>query len=476
MKKFLIIASAIGLFIGLQTPTHAAKIKGVDRTPGAKTVTVILRTSPFLGIPQENYVDTLNADGTFEIDIPALERLSTGYILDEKSRYNLAVFPADDLTVEIDGASIRYTGRGAEKNNFFYALNKARLGETQIAELHNRKELALQPFADTLKTVTDRSLAFLRDYPEYDRLEPEFREWFEVHAQVFYDHLMLRYAPVPKQNGRGFDSLPEPLPPIYREVLDPARLFDDRYVMDGYYNSTMNLSLMYTERGREILQETAKSPNNSRVARCMAMARLMPPRSRDFYLAGEILIDFMRNMPDTALLAEFHRTATDPLALDAVNQTISRYNETQSLIGKAPNAAFRESMLRDTNGVALSFGEMLERYTGQVVYIDFWAMWCGPCLAEMPNSKVLKEKLAGEPVAFVYLTLDKQPNWSDSFEKTFTTENHYQLEKSFESEILKFLGVNGIPFYMIFDKAGNLTGYGDNLRPRSVEPKLRELL
>jgi thiol-disulfide isomerase/thioredoxin len=46
----------------------------------------------------------------------------------------------------------------------------------------------------------------------------------------------------------------------------------------------------------------------------------------------------------------------------------------------------------------------LADYRGQVVLVNFWATWCGPCRAEMPSIERLRERLAGRP--FVVLAVN----------------------------------------------------------------------
>ena len=50
----------------------------------------------------------------------------------------------------------------------------------------------------------------------------------------------------------------------------------------------------------------------------------------------------------------------------------------------------------------------LEEFRGQVVFLNLWASWCPPCLAEMPNIHRLYRK-TGSEVAFVMVSLDRDP-------------------------------------------------------------------
>lgn len=51
----------------------------------------------------------------------------------------------------------------------------------------------------------------------------------------------------------------------------------------------------------------------------------------------------------------------------------------------------------------------LSDYKGQVIFINFWASWCPPCLAEMPEIEKLHTKLSGKGVNFFMVSLDKDP-------------------------------------------------------------------
>lgn len=72
------------------------------------------------------------------------------------------------------------------------------------------------------------------------------------------------------------------------------------------------------------------------------------------------------------------------------------YNETAGMAG----ANFQMVGL---DGKSVSF----ESLKGKVVFVNIWATWCPPCIAEMPNIQSLYEKVDSDKIAFVMLSVDE---------------------------------------------------------------------
>jgi len=54
----------------------------------------------------------------------------------------------------------------------------------------------------------------------------------------------------------------------------------------------------------------------------------------------------------------------------------------------------------------------LSALRGQVVVVNFWATWCGPCQEELPRLSAIAESYAGKPVRFVLISIDEPKNRS----------------------------------------------------------------
>lgn len=65
----------------------------------------------------------------------------------------------------------------------------------------------------------------------------------------------------------------------------------------------------------------------------------------------------------------------------------------------------------------------LEEFKGKTIFLNFWATWCPPCIAEMPNIQSLYEDVASDSIKFVMVSLDEDHqrarNYLDRKEYTF---------------------------------------------------------
>ena len=115
--------------------------------------------------------------------------------------------------------------------------------------------------------------------------------------------------------------------------------------------------------------------------------------------------------------------------------------------------------LMDRSGKKLSFEDIMKKHKGKMIYVDFWASWCEPCLNEMPASKRLRKEYAGKDIVFVYLAIkDKESAWRKavSTAEWKDVEDNYFILNNKTSKGLENLKVKSIPRYLIYDNNGKL--------------------
>ncbi|NVK53211.1 MAG: redoxin family protein [Flavobacteriaceae bacterium] len=136
----------------------------------------------------------------------------------------------------------------------------------------------------------------------------------------------------------------------------------------------------------------------------------------------------------------------------------------------------RDYFLHDVTNVNETevFRHILNLFKDNVIFIDFWATWCGPCVNDFENVKPLKTKLQGEKIKFVYITGETSP--IDNYHAIVkgVKGNHFRLTKSQWEYLMNSFLIKGIPRYMFIDKKGEIVT--ENLRAPFLTGELETLL
>ena len=139
-----------------------------------------------------------------------------------------------------------------------------------------------------------------------------------------------------------------------------------------------------------------------------------------------------------------------------------------------------QSALPESGAAVLSASEFdLDSYEGKVVILNFWATWCGPCIAELPNMQKNYEKYHDKGFEIVAVSLDTDRKRVETFLKERklpwkTLYNDDAKANGFNHPLAVHYGITAIPSMFLVDQKGNVVSL--QARGSVLTKKLEELL
>lgn len=139
----------------------------------------------------------------------------------------------------------------------------------------------------------------------------------------------------------------------------------------------------------------------------------------------------------------------------------------------APGSAAPDFTLRSTGGQNLRLREQ----RGQVVLLNFWATWCGPCREEMPQLNRLYAKYKGAGFTLLGVSVDENPQLAAGMATKLGINFPVLLDS--DKQVSKTYELSAMPSTILIGRDGRLRylhrGYQDGLAD-TYEQQIRELL
>jgi len=450
----------------------SGQVKNLSVYPNAKVFTVEI--IDFRG-EKTILSDIIKSDGTFklEFELYIAQDLNIEPIVGR-----IIAHPGDSIHLDVDFkdiGNVKFSGDAQQSNQQLqkYLNSNYSVGEFHANETGKHDFMSYKIFCDSVRNVLFNKR---NDYIKEVKPDAEVRKWTVEFINIKYYESLLMY---PFTNGKKENQ----------NVIPPAEYYNFLDRVGEVYNNVLLNTYGYkllSGYSAAIWNKKAKSINRERVNRDSAQMLFMNE------IINTVKIDIFKQM----LIGNFYYNLLNMNSLELFENKRAFFKENvQEPFIKIPLENYYQSIKRATENPKIASDIILQKlndtkgkdimdsilinHKGKVIYIDCWATWCAPCKAEMPYSKELIKKYEGKDIAFVFICLDSnEKNWKLDLSQLQLAGSHYFCSAEQSMGIRKGLGIEGIPFYVLINKQGQITESSSFLRPGTpdTQKKIDKLL
>jgi thiol-disulfide isomerase/thioredoxin len=399
----------------------------------------------------------LNIDGKFEGSFPML--WAHDFTISYNGKFiNVYAEPGDCIRMEIDSKkfsadynnAITFSGDRADFNNKFCKGMCAVCQDIPFVDLPDTTELSqyMPVFKDKFHQYKDR---VLNSYCRENAITEDMKHVFSDMILYTMSNYALGYRG--KNGGDGLAFLRDSLFDMnneshFRVMMFPYHLYSyvsqlmsplsNKYraekVKSGYVDEGIALLLKEREgRSRDLMMYHFLRP----------LIKEFPDKVKGYIEKKKLFSEYIFNKSLIAIYEEMQRNTT--LVLPVINNGHSVWSR---LNGTGGIENYSKESIMDF---------ILKKHKGKVIYVDFWATWCGPCRAEMPEAKGLHQFYKGKNIVFVNICLksDKK-KWAEMVVKDDISGENYYVENDMADLLMSKYNMSGVPTYKLIGRDGKL--------------------
>lgn len=443
-RKILLVVASLLLAINTLYAGNVV-IKGKITNPLSDEISF----STYNGMLEYNTVERkakLDKTGNFSVVFPlAFDYLKITIEHGEQSS-ELFLKSGDSVYMTLDAKdfdkTMHYTGKGAITANFAARhIVDHGISDHLGADVQPLMVQEPEAFLAASKELLQKEL----EYTESNKQglpEPFVKKWNAMLAYtVYYDWLIYPLYHEMMTNKGTTGKIPQQ---NYQVPAAVPMVFDDDLLSVSAYRNVVGSLFVNRQRMLDSMQAATYEMNDSS---SILAKQILPQKSREFYFAHRLYSGLKyatvsKSDSDYRAFRQMYPSSRYMPVIDDAMELKRKLGAGQPLLDFAFTTIDGKKM-------------RLSDLKGKVVYIDFWASWCGPCMRELPAAKKVEEHFKGRDVVFLNISIDEEEAaWKNAIEKKQIEGIHTRVKGGWKAPIAVQYGIQSVPSYFLIDKNG----------------------
>ncbi|RHR43197.1 TlpA family protein disulfide reductase [Parabacteroides sp. AF18-52] len=445
------------------------KVLNSDFYPQEKDLTLIV---PFFRDQETKYVVPIAEDGSFSFRFSPYAKLRNVQI--SKYADHLFVSPGDSLHVEIDFKNIlnpKISGDAEKRNQEINTF--AQSGRYYIEDYLIRRDLEPEAFETELQQEyqlrQERRLEFLDTY----KPDEEIRQYTDKLLKIDYYRILIDYLSTRSWQNKDISRYNE------QEIFAKAdSFFEGEIIPSNIFKLTETISSFITCQIYKVKKEKTTFDD--------FVAYPTGKNIKQYLYAASISQSLVSN--DTTLFSSRQKQLDSIVHIPVLNQVLHSAYQNKKDFLKNPRTVSNYMLYgnySDMPGLKVDMDfmkpvyEIMDKYKGKVIYLDFWTTACSPCLGEMEPLKKLRKEFSPEDVVMVSICAGgPRKTWEDLVKRLDLQQPGidclYQTDFADDKSLIKILNrleLKGYPHYLLLNREGIIVDYGTVVRPSDPRTK-----